>query len=52
VSTLLHNGTFVTATISTKAQLYLGTRYIGLLAFVCLFIDMDGPRVACEVNAR
>jgi len=28
--------------------IYLGTRYTGLLAFICLFIVMDGPRISCE----
>jgi hypothetical protein len=31
-------------------QLYLGTRYTGLLAFVFFFINIDSTRAPCQVR--
>ena len=35
-------------------QLYLGTRYTGLLAFICLFVIMDSPGhdILCQVRLQ
>ena len=47
VNSLLHIGPYHRL---NESSYNLGTRYTGLLGFICLLVGLDGPRVPCQVS--
>ena len=42
--------TYQTSPLPHLKELYLGTRYTCLLAYIFFLIDLDGPRIPCHVR--